>query len=283
MPPEPSIIKLLNETRSVLEELHRLGLPGLDPRLPVEIIEHNLRRPIEEHILLLEDTFILTPYRMKDGIEHDPITEACLMAEAAGDDSPDSIVLRGVFQRAEKKNQNGRIYPMDLMKREVDRLQEPIKDNRLLGELDHPQSAKIRIPPASHMVKKLWMENGNDVFGELVPTHNTAGRDLHALVVKDKARLGVSSRGTGTLKESEDGLVVQPNFQMITFDIVADPSTHGAFPQEVKEDKKRRLSQSSVVAVQEDTSNGVNVNEALIHKTQMLLEMLKQKGFGKRL
>ena len=282
MAPEPSIVKLLNETRSVLAELHRLGLPGLDPRLPMEIIEYNLHRPPEEHILLLEETFLLTPYRMKDGIEHDPITEARLMAEASGNDDPDNIVLRGVFQRAEKKNQNGRIYPLDLLSREVKKLQEPIKDNRLVGELDHPQSAKIRVPPTSHKITKLWMEDGNEAFGELVPTHNTSGRDLHALIVKDKVRLGVSSRGTGTLKETDEGLIVQPNFQMITFDIVADPSTHGAFPEEVREDKKRRFL-SSVASVQEDIGEGIIVNETLVQTTRKLLEMLKGVGFGKRI
>ena len=266
MTDDQSIIQLLTETRGVLQELHRLGLPGLDPRLPAEIIEHNLCHPINEHILLLEDVCILEPY-MYDGKMIDPIEEAIRLVEANGDDR---LLMRGVFQRAEKKNQNGRIYPMDILQRETKALQSAIQDNRLAGELDHPQSAKIRVPPISHLITKLWIPEGsNEIYGELTPTHNRAGRDLFNLITKDKMRLGVSSRGTGTLKETTDGLIVQPNYKMITYDIVADPSTHGAFPNEVSQERQEKEVAESV----EDKGN-----EA-VERTAALIELLKRR-FG---
>jgi len=143
------------------------------------------------------------------------------------------VVLRGTFQRAEARNANGRIYPLSLLTREVERLQPFIKNRQLLGELDHPQSAKIRIPFASHVVTALWVE-GNEIMGELEPLTTSYGNELRALI-RDRVKLGVSSRGTGNLKNEGRGLIVQDNYRMLTFDIVSDPSTQGAYPAPVTE------------------------------------------------
>ena len=144
------------------------------------------------------------------------------------------IVLSGVFQRADSRNANGRIYPLDLLTREVDRLQPAIKARQLLGELDHPQSAKIRIPFASHVMTKLWIV-GNEVYGELEPLSTSYGHELRALI-GDRIKLGVSSRGTGNLSNDDRGLIVQPNYRLVTFDIVSDPSTQGAYPAPANEE-----------------------------------------------
>ena len=170
--------------------------------------------------LLLEDAFPLSDKYLG---------EARSLLEATGTQPR----LQGIFQRAESKNANGRIYPLQLLEREVVRLQPLLKERRLLGELDHPQSAKIRVPFASHVVTKLWME-GNDVWGELEPLTTDCGNNLRSLV-HDRVKFGVSSRGTGNLKTEDRGLIVQENYRMLTYDIVSDPSTQGAFPTEMTE------------------------------------------------
>ena len=276
MTEQQSIIDLLTETRGVLSELHRLGLPGLDPRLPPEILEHNLYTDPKDHILLLEETMVLAPYfdvEVNESI--DPYEQAMILMEANGDGR---LLMRGVFQRAGKKNQNGRIYSNELLQREVKRLQDSIDDNRLGGELDHPQSAKIRVPVTSHLITKLWIPNNSDeVYGELTPTHNSSGRDLFNLITKDKMRLGVSSRGTGTLKETDNGLLVQPNYNMITFDIVADPSTHGAFPTEVNNSNKKIDKKSTTEEKQDNNDSSVELLEIT---TELITRM--KNVFGQR-
>ena len=174
--------------------------------------------------LLLEDSMALSSQSLG---------EARSLLEAAPSVSG-QVKLRGVFQRAESKNANGRIYPLHILEREVQRLQPFLKERRLVGELDHPQSAKIRMPFASHVVTNLWLE-GNDVWGELEPLTTHHGQDLRALI-HDRVKIGVSSRGTGNLRNEDRGLIVQENYRMLTFDIVSDPSTQGAFPSEMAEE-----------------------------------------------
>lgn len=174
--------------------------------------------------LLLEDAL---------AIGDQALGEARALLETSDRSQSQPVRMKGVFQRAESKNANGRIYPLQILEREVTRLQPLLKERRLLGELDHPQSAKIRVPFASHVVTNLWLE-GNDMWGELEPLTTNCGKDLRALI-HDRVKFGVSSRGTGNLRNEDRGLIVQENYRMLTFDIVSDPSTQGAYPSEVAE------------------------------------------------
>jgi hypothetical protein len=139
------------------------------------------------------------------------------------------IIVSGVLQRAEAKNQNGRIYPKKILMREVKKYQEnQIKENRALGELDHPDSSVINLRNVSHNVLDCdW--DGNDVVGrvEILPTPsgNILKQLLHAGI-----RLGISSRGLGSVKEvNENTVEVQDDFELIGWDFVSNPSTQGAF------------------------------------------------------
>jgi len=137
------------------------------------------------------------------------------------------IVLRGVLQRAETLNQNGRIYPRAILERELRNYQKFIRERRALGECDHPDSSVVELKNASHIVTKAWME-GDDVYGDVELLDTPAGKILQSLV-ESGVTLGISSRGVGSTKRDGDRQIVQEDFQLICWDFVSEPSTPGAF------------------------------------------------------
>lgn len=143
------------------------------------------------------------------------------------------LIVSGVLQRAGAKNQNGRVYPRDILQREVQQYQQLIDERRALGELDHPDSSVVNLQNVSHNVVEIGWE-GDDVVGkvEILPT--PSGNILRELF-KSGIRLGISSRGMGSVKDGADGLEVQEDFNLIAFDFVSNPSTHGAFLSPVNE------------------------------------------------
>ena len=140
-----------------------------------------------------------------------------------------SLVVKGVIQRADAKNQNGRIYPKEILEREINKyIQGPVKEKRALGELDHPESSVINLQNVSHNVTKVKMV-GDDVYGEVEILPTPAGKILQALFASG-ITVGISSRGMGSVKEGAGGTVeVQDDFELLCFDFVSTPSTHGAF------------------------------------------------------
>jgi len=148
-----------------------------------------------------------------------------------------NMVVKGIVQRAEEFNHNGRIYPFEILKREVDKyIEGPIKENRALGELDHPESSVINLKNASHNIKELHFD-GNDLMGtiEILPT--PSGNILKELF-RNKITVGISSRGMGSVKPLGEGRVeVEDDFELLCWDFVSTPSTHGAFvrPVELRE------------------------------------------------
>jgi len=137
--------------------------------------------------------------------------------------------IRGTFQRAEEANNNGRIYPTKVLEGQIKKMQPLIEERRLCGELDHPQNDTVKLSNASHLVTKLHME-GNEVIGEAEILKTPAGLTAQALV-NGGVKIGISSRGMGTLSEDANGSkIVNEDFNLVTFDLVADPSTRGAFP-----------------------------------------------------
>lgn len=139
-----------------------------------------------------------------------------------------TMKIRGVFQRADEVNNNKRIYPKALMEEHVKEMQPAIRENRLLGELDHPAYDVVKLSNASHKITKLEMQ-GNDVIGEAVILGTPAGKVAQELI-KGGVAIGISSRGTGTLAEGKGGHSTVKEYHGITYDLVADPSTRGAFP-----------------------------------------------------
>ena len=151
-----------------------------------------------------------------------------------------SLIVSGVLQRAEAKNQNGRVYPRGILEREVKQYMEgPVKENRAMGELDHPESSVINLQNVSHTIKKCWWD-GDDVMGNVEILSTPAGNILKALF-SSGITVGISSRGMGSVEEnlSEGTVEVQDDFELLCWDFVSTPSTHGAFmsPRDLNEGK----------------------------------------------
>ncbi len=135
--------------------------------------------------------------------------------------------LTGRIQTADKKNGNGRVYPEKVLKREMDNYMKIIKDNRATGELDHPDDSVINLKNVSHMITDCWWE-GKDVMGKIKVLDTPSGRILKDLI-NAGVKLGISSRGLGSVKESMGVTTVEEDFQLICFDIVSEPSTPDAY------------------------------------------------------
>lgn len=138
-----------------------------------------------------------------------------------------ALYLTGVMQRADAQNGNGRVYPRKVLTREVKNYEKLIKERRALGELDHPDDQVVNLKNASHMVTGIWWE-GNDVMGKAKILNTPSGQILRSLV-ESGVKLGISSRGMGSVHESNGQTVVEDDFNLICFDFVSEPSTHGAF------------------------------------------------------
>ena len=140
-----------------------------------------------------------------------------------------NMMVEGVVQRAEEFNHNGRRYPFEVLKREVDKyIAGPIAENRALGELDHPEKSVIELKNASHNIKKLWWD-GNDLLGKIEILPTPAGNILKELF-NNNITVGISSRGMGSVISLGEGKVeVDDDFELLCWDFVSTPSTHGAF------------------------------------------------------
>ena len=140
-----------------------------------------------------------------------------------------NMIVEGVVQRAEEFNHNGRRYPFEILKKEVDKyIEGPIKENRALGELDHPESSVINLKNASHNIKELHWD-GNDLMGKIEVLPTPSGNILRELF-KNNITVGISSRGMGSVTPLGEGRVeVDDDFELLCWDFVSTPSTHGAF------------------------------------------------------
>jgi len=137
------------------------------------------------------------------------------------------VVMKGILQKADTLNQNGRIYPMAVLEREIRNYQKFIAENRALGELDHPDSSVVNLKNVSHVIKEAYLEKGV-VYGTVELLDTPSGKILQSLV-ESGVKLGISSRGVGSVKKQGDYHIVQDDFQLICWDYVSEPSTPGAF------------------------------------------------------
>ena len=137
------------------------------------------------------------------------------------------MMLSGIMQKSDTQNGNGRVYPHRVLMREVENYKKLVKERRALGELDHPDDSVINLKNASHMVTDVWFE-GKDVMGKVKVLDTPAGNILRSLV-NSGVKLGISSRGMGSVTESNGATMVEDDFQLICFDFVSEPSTPGAF------------------------------------------------------
>ena len=164
------------------------------------------------------------------------------------------LVVKGVLQRAESKNQNGRVYPREILLKEVAKyLENQVTERRALGELDHPESSVVNLNNASHNIVEMHWD-GDDLMGTVEVLSTPSGNILKELF-KSGIKLGISSRGLGSVEPiqedeqgegEEDTVEVQPDFELIAFDFVSNPSTHGAFMRPVNESVKQQTPENNI-------------------------------------
>ena len=137
------------------------------------------------------------------------------------------VLMKGILQKADTLNQNGRIYPIHILEREIRNYQKFIIENRALGELDHPDSSVVNLKNVSHVIKEAYLDK-SVVYGTVELLDTPSGKILQSLV-ESGVKLGISSRGVGSTKKQGDYHIVQDDFQLICWDYVSEPSTPGAF------------------------------------------------------
>jgi len=187
---------------------------------------------------LLTEFYELCP----DGMCPDLLTEREKKEIANG-----AMYLTGRIQTADKQNGNGRVYPYEVLKREIDNYKKIVQDNRACGELDHPDDSVVNLKNVSHMVVDCWWE-GKDVMGKMKILDTPSGQTVKGLI-NSGVKLGISSRGLGSVRESMGKTIVEQDFQLICFDIVSEPSTPDAFvypenksaPIRMRENKENKI------------------------------------------
>ena len=138
-----------------------------------------------------------------------------------------AMYLVGRVQTADMKNGNGRKYPEKVLRREIENYLNVVRDNRACGELDHPDDSVVNLKNVSHMVTDMWWK-GKDVMGKIKVLDTPSGRILKDLV-NSGVKIGISSRGLGSVREQMGETIVEDDFQLICFDIVSEPSTPNAY------------------------------------------------------
>jgi len=175
------------------------------------------------------------------------------------------IIFHAILQKSGVENRNGRVYPENILKREVDNYQKLIEKGSALSELNHPESSLVDLERSSHRVLETWWD-GNILMGKLEiltsPAYHTNGviscvGDIAANLLRHGVTLGISSRGVGSLERENGQNVVQEDFELICFDLVSSPSTPGAYlfnsPEErsmyeenLEEERKQKISDSGM-------------------------------------
>jgi len=162
------------------------------------------------------------------------LIETNLFEGRVQEDAGGRTIVKGVLQRAGAENQNGRVYPKPILMREAKKYETLIKERRALGELDHPDSTVINLKNVSHNVREIHWD-GDDLVGTVEILSTPSGNILKELL-KAGILLGISSRGMGSTRNlSGNKVEVQEDFELIGWDFVSNPSTHGAFMVPVNE------------------------------------------------
>ena len=154
------------------------------------------------------------------------------LVESKENPSDKRMRVKGKLQEADVKNGNGRVYPLEILKKQVDEyIKGPVSSKTATGELDHPESSVINLNNVSHLITKVWWE-GNDVMGELLLLNTPSGK-IAQEIVSAGIPLGISSRGMGSVKQIGESVEVQDDFELLTWDLVSVPSTPNAYMEPV--------------------------------------------------
>lgn len=186
--------------------------------------------------------------------------DANLVKESKEKNKP--LLVKALLQRADALNQNKRIYPRQILEREIENYTKAVKEGRATGELDHPDSSVVSLENVSHIVREVWWE-GDTVFGKVEILNTPKGRIARELM-EGGVKLGISSRGVGDVMKNEQGYdVVDESFMLVSFDLVSEPSTHEAWlVREGKQNKEVTVDGVKKMVAKVDRVNRI-VNEIL--------------------
>ena len=154
-------------------------------------------------------------------------------------------LVEGILATAEVKNGNGRYYAKDLWEREIDKYLQNVKENRAVGELDHPDSSVVNLKNVSHNIKDIWWD-GDNVMGKIEILGTPSGQILEALI-RNNVTVGVSSRGMGSLEQNGNVMEVQDDFELLCWDFVSTPSNPGSYMSVLREGKESTTANYSKV------------------------------------
>lgn len=199
--------------------------------------------------------------------------ELDFLVEEKNSSEPQKYYITGPYMMAEKQNQNGRVYQLDEMVREVGRyMSDMVKPRRAIGEMNHPQSTEVNPVNACHLVTEL-KQNGNYFMGKSLILETPMGQLLKSLV-KDKIQMGISTRGLGNLAESRDGKKVS-NFHLICLDVVHQPSVQNAMLESILESKEWQIgSDGRIIEVSLQAFNNLKNGTSKLpkHETEAFLK-----------
>jgi hypothetical protein len=199
--------------------------------------------------------------------------QANLVLETEGTGERKDLFLKGIFIQAAVENQNKRIYPVEEISKAVDSINEQIaKGHSVLGEVDHPADLKINLDRVSHVITKMWMDGPNG-FGKMRIIPTPMGNIVKTML-DCGVKLGVSSRGSG---EVDDGTGKVRNFEIVTVDIVAQPSAPNAYPKPVFEGLMNMQGGHRVIEASKDVSADLRVQKYLRESVLKLINELKLK------
>lgn len=193
---------------------------------------------------------------MKLLVEINETPDVQIISEGVGKEK--SYFIEGIFLQGDVKNRNGRIYPTEILQKEVQRYNEKyIKENRALGELGHPSNPSVNFDRVSHKIIKLY-EDGNNIIGKAKILDTPFGKIAKNLM-DEGVKLGVSSRGLGSLKESHDGVkIVCEDFELRAIDLVSDPSAPDAFVTNIMENKEWIWENGKLIEREVEIKNTIN-------------------------
>ena len=194
-----------------------------------------------------------------------------VLAESNGEGKPKSLYMKGIFIQGGVKNANQRVYPTDEIAAAVDAINKQVRDGySVLGELDHPDDLKINLDRVCHMITDMWMDGPNG-FGKLKILPTPMGQ-LVTTMLESGVKLGVSSRGSGNVNESSGHV---SDFEIVTVDIVAQPSAPNAYPKAVYEGLMNMRHGHKVLEMAHDAGANQKVQKYLQEEVKRLIKDLK--------
>jgi hypothetical protein len=203
--------------------------------------------------------------------EHLTFDRANMVLEAVGEGDKKNLYMKGIFIQGGVKNANERIYPVAEIENAVKTLNEQMAEGHsVLGEVDHPDDLKINLDRVSHMITSMWMDGANG-FGKLKILPTPMGQ-LVKTMLESGVKLGVSSRGSGNVNDM-DGKV--SDFEIVTVDIVAQPSAPNAYPKAIYEGMQNMKYGHKVLEIAKDAKGDKKVQRFLKEEVKRLIKDLK--------